>query len=73
MLELSEQVARLGNFMLEVYKLLADKIGILRFVFFTITDNLKISVFECTLIAFSKPWPGFPDIILAVTEPSSNR
>ncbi len=70
MFELSEQVARLGNLMLEVGKLLPDKIGILRFVFVTITDNFQISLFERTLIAFSKPWHGFPDMILAVREPS---
>ena len=70
MFELSEQVARLGNLMLEVGKLLPDKIGILRFVFLTITDNFKISVFERTLIAFSKPGQSFPDMILALREPS---
>ena len=67
------QVAKLGNFILEVCKLLPDKIGILIFVFVTITDNFKSSVFERTLIAFSKPWQGFPGMILAVTEPSRNR
>jgi len=69
--KLSEQVARLGDLMLEIGKLLPDKIGILRFVFVTITDNFQISVFERTLIviAFSKPWQGFPDMILALGEP----
>ncbi len=69
MFELSEQVARLGNLMLEVGKLLPDKIGILRFVFVTITDNFQICVFERTLRAFSKPWQGFPEMILALREP----
>ncbi len=70
MFKLSGQVARLGALMLELGKLLPDKIGILRFVFVTITDNFQISVFERTLIAFSKPWQGFPDMILALGEPS---
>ena len=70
MFELSEQVARLGSLMLEVGKLLPDKIGILISVFVTITDNFQVSVFERTLIALSKPWQGFPDMILAVREPN---
>ena len=70
MFELSDQVARLGNLMLEVGKLLPDKVGILRFVFVTISDNFQISVFERTLRAFSKPGQGSPEMILALREPS---